>query len=108
MQRFASFEDLDAQNVTIEEREEYEQHIAAGTVVYAGVDYKAILRQAWAPGAPPCVILKGVYSCAGGMQDCKVQHCVQMGSSAHIFLRVVFLHAICAHLRMHGTRQLTL
>ena len=47
MQRFATFKDLDEQNVTIEEREEYEQHIAAGTVIYAGVDYEAILRQAW-------------------------------------------------------------
>lgn len=45
VQRFSSFEDLDKQNVTIEEREEYEQHISGGTVVYAGVDYEAILRQ---------------------------------------------------------------
>jgi predicted GTPase len=46
VQRFASMEDLDKANVTIEEREEYEPHIAAGTVVYAGVDYGAILEQA--------------------------------------------------------------
>ena len=45
VQRFSSYEDLDKQNVTIEEREEYEQHISGGTVVYAGVDYEAILRQ---------------------------------------------------------------
>jgi predicted GTPase len=46
VQRFASMEDLDAANVTIEEREEYEPHIAAGTVVYAGVDYGEILERA--------------------------------------------------------------
>src|SRR5204863_5904926 len=46
VQRFASMEDLDRANVTIEEREEYEPHIAAGTVVYAGVDYGAILMEA--------------------------------------------------------------
>jgi len=46
VQRFASMEDLDRANVTIEEREEYEPHIAAGTVVYAGVDYGEILDQA--------------------------------------------------------------
>jgi predicted GTPase len=44
VQRFASTSDLDAQgdNITIEEREEYEPHIAEGTVVFAGVDYGAI------------------------------------------------------------------
>jgi len=46
VQRFASYEDLDAQQCTIEEREEYEPHIDAGTIVYAGVDYEKILRQA--------------------------------------------------------------
>jgi predicted GTPase len=46
VQRFASLEDLDAHNVTIEEREEYEPHINAGSVVYAGVDYERIVRQA--------------------------------------------------------------
>jgi predicted GTPase len=46
VQRFASMEDLDAQQCTIEEREEYEPHLCAGTVVYAGVDYEKILRQA--------------------------------------------------------------
>jgi predicted GTPase len=46
VQRFASFEDLDANDVTIEEREEYEPHLRNGTVVYAGVDYGAILDQA--------------------------------------------------------------
>jgi predicted GTPase len=45
-QRFASLEDLDRQEVTIEEREEYEPHIRQGTVVHAGVDYEAVLRQA--------------------------------------------------------------
>ncbi len=46
VQRFASEEDLLRHKVTIEEREEYEPHIAAGTVVYAGVDYAAILAAA--------------------------------------------------------------
>ncbi|MEJ2084563.1 MAG: cyclic 2,3-diphosphoglycerate synthase [Acidobacteriota bacterium] len=45
-QRFASYEDLDSQNCTIEEREEYEPHINNGFVVYAGVDYAKILSQA--------------------------------------------------------------
>jgi predicted GTPase len=46
VQRFASFDDLDANDVTIEEREEYEPHLRNGTVVYAGVDYGAILERA--------------------------------------------------------------
>ncbi len=46
VQRFASYEDLDRHDVTIEEREEYEPHLAAGHVVFAGVEYEAILRQA--------------------------------------------------------------
>jgi len=46
VQRFAAIEDLAANNCTIEEMEEYEPHIAAGNVIYAGVDYEAILRQA--------------------------------------------------------------
>jgi predicted GTPase len=50
VQRFASFEDLDRHEVTIEEREEYEPHLRRGTVVYAGVDYAAILEQAEADG----------------------------------------------------------
>jgi len=45
-QRFASLKDLDKHKCTIEEREEYEPHIDRGTVVYAGVDYAEILRQA--------------------------------------------------------------
>jgi len=46
VQRFATMEDLDVQQCTIEEREEYEPHLQEGTVVYAGVDYESILRQA--------------------------------------------------------------
>jgi predicted GTPase len=46
VQRFASYIDLERQEATIEEREEYEPHIEAGHVVYAGVDYADILRQA--------------------------------------------------------------
>jgi predicted GTPase len=45
-QRFADYKDLDRYHCTIEEREEYEPHIARGIVVYAGVDYEQILRQA--------------------------------------------------------------
>jgi len=45
-QRFASREDLDKHECTIEEREEYEPHIANGIIVYAGVDYEKILREA--------------------------------------------------------------
>lgn len=45
-QRFASYEDMDRHNCTIEEREEYEPHIDRGIVVYAGVDYERILREA--------------------------------------------------------------
>lgn len=46
VQRFASLDDLKRYECTVEEMEEYEQHIVNGTVVYAGVDYEAILRQA--------------------------------------------------------------
>ena len=46
VQRFATIEDLERHKCTIEEREEYEPHIRKGTVVYAGVDYEKILRQA--------------------------------------------------------------
>ncbi|NLB17933.1 MAG: GTPase [Syntrophomonadaceae bacterium] len=46
VQRFATYEDLDLHKCTIEEREEYEPHIDNGLIVYAGVDYEAILRQA--------------------------------------------------------------
>ncbi|OGQ77883.1 MAG: GTPase [Deltaproteobacteria bacterium RIFCSPLOWO2_12_FULL_60_19] len=46
VQRFATIEDCDRQHCTIEEREEYEQHIQQGVVVYAGVDYERILRSA--------------------------------------------------------------
>jgi predicted GTPase len=46
VERFASYEDLDKYECTIEEREEYEPHLANGVIVYAGVDYGAILEQA--------------------------------------------------------------
>lgn len=46
VQRFATFDDLDKQECTIEEREEYEPHIRNGAVVYAGVDYEKILQAA--------------------------------------------------------------
>jgi predicted GTPase len=48
VQRFASYEDLEEADATVEEREEYEAHLAAGTVVYAGVDYEEILKAAQA------------------------------------------------------------
>jgi predicted GTPase len=46
VQRFAAISDLEKHNCTIEEMEEYEPHVAAGGVIYAGVDYEAILREA--------------------------------------------------------------
>src|SRR6476620_820512 len=46
VQRYATLEDLDRYGTTIEEREEYEPHIASGTIIYAGVDYADILAQA--------------------------------------------------------------
>ena len=46
IQRFATYDDLDLHGTTIEEREEYEPHLDAGHVVFAGVDYEAILRMA--------------------------------------------------------------
>ncbi len=46
VQRFAELSDLDKYKCTIEEREEYEPHIVSGTIIYAGVDYEAILREA--------------------------------------------------------------
>ncbi|MGB9793797.1 cyclic 2,3-diphosphoglycerate synthase [Caldisericum exile] len=46
VQRFATYEDLDRYKCTIEEREEYEPHIDLGAVIYSGVDYEKILREA--------------------------------------------------------------
>ncbi len=46
VQRFAELSDLDKHKCTIEEREEYEPHIVSGNVIYSGVDYEAILREA--------------------------------------------------------------
>jgi predicted GTPase len=46
VQRFAELSDLDKHECTIEEREEYEPHIVSGVIVYAGVDYEAIVREA--------------------------------------------------------------
>ncbi|MEZ4647440.1 MAG: cyclic 2,3-diphosphoglycerate synthase [Candidatus Eisenbacteria bacterium] len=46
VQRFATLEDMDKHECTIEEREEYEPHVVAGNVIYAGVDYEAIVREA--------------------------------------------------------------
>ena len=46
VERFATYADLDRYETTIEEREEYEPHLDAGRIVYAGVDYEAILHEA--------------------------------------------------------------
>ena len=46
VQRFADLEDLEKHKCTIEEMEEYEPHIDRGTIVYAGIDYETIIRQA--------------------------------------------------------------
>jgi predicted GTPase len=48
VQRYATLEDLDRYDTTIEEREEYEPHITSGTIIYAGVDYGQILERAQA------------------------------------------------------------
>lgn len=55
VQRFATYEDLDKHRCTIEEREEYEPHIDRKSVIYAGVDYEAILKSAEAEN--PDIIL---------------------------------------------------
>src|SRR5207302_8995020 len=59
VQRFERYEDLDAADATIEEREEYEPHLAEGNLVFAGIDYERILRLAApeADGIPraPCL-----------------------------------------------------
>lgn len=57
VQRFAVLEDLERERCTIEEREEYEPHIAQGNVVYAGVDYESILDAAQREG--DCLIWDG-------------------------------------------------
>ena len=46
VQRFATYEDMDKHNCTIEEREEYEPHVDLGAIIYSGVDYAAILAEA--------------------------------------------------------------
>ena len=46
VQRFATLEDIDASHPTVEEREEYEEPVRMGMIMYAGVDYEAILRSA--------------------------------------------------------------
>ena len=46
VQRFATLEEIDASHPTVEEREEYEEPVRMGMIMYAGVDYEAILRQA--------------------------------------------------------------
>ena len=48
VQRYAAVEDLDKYDTTVEEREEYEQHVTSGTIIYAGIDYGDILEQAQA------------------------------------------------------------
>lgn len=46
VQRFAALEDLEKHQCTIEEMEEYEPHLSMGSIIYAGVDYEAIIREA--------------------------------------------------------------
>ena len=46
VQRYADYTDLDTHKCTIEEREEYEPHIDRGSIIYSGVDYEAIVREA--------------------------------------------------------------
>lgn len=58
-QRFEKIEDLERHKCTIEEMEEYEPHIAAGNVIYSGVDYEAILRIAETIDTPDCILWDG-------------------------------------------------
>lgn len=46
MKRFSSMEDIDSHACTIEEREEFEQHVAGGAAVYSGIDYKKVMNEA--------------------------------------------------------------
>lgn len=59
VQRFAEIDDLDKHNCTIEEMEEYEPHIAAGNIIYSGVDYKAIVRKAEETDNPDVILWDG-------------------------------------------------
>ena len=59
VQRFAEIEDLERHHCTIEEMEEHEPHIAAGNVIYAGVDYEAILRTAEERDNPDVILFDG-------------------------------------------------
>jgi predicted GTPase len=60
VQRFATLEDLEKHHCTIEEMEEYEPHVVRGNVIYAGVDYEAILRAAEAdPGGCDVIVWDG-------------------------------------------------
>ena len=60
VQRFATLEDLEEHHCTIEEMEEYEPHVVRGNVIYAGVDYEAILRAAEAdPGGCDVIVWDG-------------------------------------------------
>lgn len=60
VQRFATIEDLARHNCTIEEMEEYEPHVVRGNVIYAGVDYEAIVREAETdPGGCDVIVWDG-------------------------------------------------
>lgn len=59
VQRFASLEDLEKNDCTIEEMEEYEPHITHGNIVYAGVDYEAILREVEKTDNPDVILWDG-------------------------------------------------
>jgi len=59
VQRFAALSDLEEHKCTIEEMEEYEPHIAAGNVIYSGVDYEAIVRTAEDTDNPDVILWDG-------------------------------------------------
>ncbi|MFO7735876.1 MAG: GTPase, partial [bacterium] len=59
VQRFAEIDDLDKHDCTIEEMEEYEPHIAAGNIIYSGVDYEAIVRKAEETDNPDVILWDG-------------------------------------------------
>lgn len=86
VQRFAGYEDLARHDVTIEEREEYEPHLAAGSVVFAGVDYQAIVARAEEEA--------DVLLWDGGNNDTSFLH-------ANLYLTVVDPHRPGHELRYH-------
>jgi predicted GTPase len=92
VQRFAALKDLDEQDATVEEREEYEQHLRRGVVVFAGVDYRGILNAVEREGdgsAFQIVLFDGgnndtpFYSSASGVPSLDICVCDPFRPNAH-------------------------